>query len=381
MKTLFLLFSAIIFFSCQSTSKPGLTVKGQLKNQPAGTKVYLEELTYSTRNALDSAELDSRGNFKIEEIILKNGLYQLRMGSANGIFLVLDEKNSNVELTADTSDITNYTYKVKGSAPSEQLRKFIVQTKNYGESFGRAMATYKQNVNAETPDSIVKKYENELAVADSTFRLYAKNVADTASNPILAIFAISNLDYERDSETYDKLAARMKVQQTSIPFVQSYVQMVDDQKSRSQQNEMGAKFQTGAAVPDIELQDMNGNIRKLSSLHGSVVLLDFWASWCGPCRRENPSVVKAYESYKDKGFTVFSVSLDTNKDKWIEGIKKDQLMWPDHVSDLQGWKSSVCETFGVRAIPQNYLLDKEGKIIASNLRGEELIKTLEGIFQ
>jgi peroxiredoxin len=226
----------------------------------------------------------------------------------------------------------------------------------------------------------VKKYEDEVAVADSTFRLYARNFADTATNPIVAIFAVSNLDYERDRETYDKLVERVKPH-TTLPFVQTYVQMVNAQQSRSQQNDMGTKFQTGAAVPDIELQDVNGNMRKLSSLHGSVVLLDFWASWCGPCRRENPTVVRAYETFKDKGFTVFSVSLDNNKEKWLQGIKKDQLMWPDHVSDLKGWKSSVCETYGVSSIPQNYLLDKEGKIIAANLRGEALIKALENIFQ
>ncbi|MBA2422409.1 MAG: AhpC/TSA family protein [Chitinophagales bacterium] len=382
MKKLFLIFSTITvaFFSCQSTSKPGLTIRGQLKNHGAATRVYLEELTYSTRNTLDSTELDLKGKFMLEGALPKNGLFQLRIGPAKGIFLVLDEKNSNVELTADTSDITNYTYKIKGSPASEQMRKFIVQTKTYGEAFGKAMSTYKQNVNAETPDSIVKKYEDEVAVADSTFRLYARNFADTATNPIVAIFAVSNLDYERDRETYDKLVERVKPHAT-LPFVQTYVQMVNAQQSRSQQNDMGTKFQTGAAVPDIELQDVNGNMRKLSSLHGSVVLLDFWASWCGPCRRENPTVVRAYETFKDKGFTVFSVSLDNNKEKWLQGIKKDQLMWPDHVSDLKGWKSSVCETYGVSSIPQNYLLDKEGKIIAANLRGEALIKTLESIFQ
>lgn len=137
----------------------------------------------------------------------------------------------------------------------------------------------------------------------------------------------------------------------------------------------------GEMAPDIDLPDSTGKSMKLSSLRGKVVLLDFWASWCGPCRHENPTVVRAYQNYAAKGFTVFSVSLDQSKPKWLAAIAKDGLVWPSHVSDLKGWGSAGSALYKVTGIPATFLLDKEGKIVAKNLRGpalEEKLKALLG---
>ncbi|MGI9545110.1 MAG: TlpA family protein disulfide reductase, partial [Cyclobacteriaceae bacterium] len=131
----------------------------------------------------------------------------------------------------------------------------------------------------------------------------------------------------------------------------------------------------GEEAPDIVLQDTTGAKTPLSSLKGQYVLLDFWASWCGPCRRENPNVVKVYNEFKSKGFTIYSVSLDNNRDKWLAAIDKDQLAWY-HVSDLKGWGSDGAALYSVRSIPSTYLIDPEGKIIAKNLRGAQLAQTL-----
>ncbi|MBX9851190.1 MAG: TlpA family protein disulfide reductase [Cytophagaceae bacterium] len=136
----------------------------------------------------------------------------------------------------------------------------------------------------------------------------------------------------------------------------------------------------GEAAPDITLTNPNGKQVSLSSYRGKVVLLDFWASWCGPCRGENPNVVRVYQKYKDKGFTVFSVSLDQAKDKWLAAIDADKLIWDSHVSDLKGWNSAAAKLYGVKGIPQTFLLDKDGKIIAMNLRGESLEAMLKNIF-
>jgi peroxiredoxin len=133
----------------------------------------------------------------------------------------------------------------------------------------------------------------------------------------------------------------------------------------------------GEMAPDIQLADKDGKIVPLSSMKGKVVLLDFWASWCGPCRMENPNVLKAYNHFKDKGFTVFSVSLDQNKDKWQAAIAKDGLVWENHVSDLKGWGSAGAALYQVRGIPATFLLDKNGKIIAKNLRGSALDEKLK----
>lgn len=136
----------------------------------------------------------------------------------------------------------------------------------------------------------------------------------------------------------------------------------------------------GEMAPDITLTDPSGKKQSLSSLKGKVVLLDFWASWCGPCRRENPNVVKIYNKYKDKGFTVFSVSLDKTKESWVQAIQADNLTWSSHVSDLKGWASSAAALYGVKGIPATFLIGKDGKIIAVNLRGEGLEAELQKIY-
>ena len=143
----------------------------------------------------------------------------------------------------------------------------------------------------------------------------------------------------------------------------------------------------GDKAKDIVLMSVDGKEMKMSSIKGKVVLLDFWASWCGPCRMENPNLVKSYEKYKDlkyktgKGFEVYSVSLDKNKEAWVAAIAKDKLVWQYHVSDLKGWQSAAGALYGVSFIPQNFLIDGNGVIVAKNLRGEELDKALDKLLK
>ncbi len=143
--------------------------------------------------------------------------------------------------------------------------------------------------------------------------------------------------------------------------------------------------QIGEIAPEITLTAPDGTFLSLSELRGKVVLIDFWASWCGPCRRENPTIVAAYTQFKNKkfksgnGFEVFGVSLDQNKQAWVNAIQADNLIWKYHVSDLQGWNSSTGRLYGVNSIPANFLIDKDGKIIARNLRGQQLIAVLNSL--
>lgn len=169
----------------------------------------------------------------------------------------------------------------------------------------------------------------------------------------------------------------------AISFVGlSFISDLENSTSSNTKAKAAVGVKIGSKAPELSFKGPNGEIKKLSDLKGKIVLIDFWASWCGPCRGENPNVVRTYNQYKDKkfknadGFEIYSVSLDNNANKWKKAIKKDGLIWDNHVSDLGGWQSAGARAYGVNSIPATFLIDAEGTIIAKNLRGATLARTL-----
>lgn len=213
----------------------------------------------------------------------------------------------------------------------------------------------------------VRKAEERLEQIDaSRIAIMHKYLKDNPSSPIGMYVLNAVAGYELDADVAEPLFKSLSKTVRRYPSAKEFSYRID----------LAKKIAIGQPAIDFTQNDTTGASVSLASFRGKYVLVDFWASWCGPCRAENPNVVKAYEQYKEKGFTILGVSFDEKQDRWKQAIRQDNLTWT-HVSDLKGWKNEVGKLYGIRAIPQNVLIDPQGKIIARNLRAEELGRKLE----
>ena len=375
MKSL-LLFGAVLGMAnaCNKSTPPttgagaGYHINGQLTNAPAGTKVYLAELGDNQFVSRDTTTVDDKGSFAFQGTLPQPGLYQVKVNDQNQVLVELDNK-TNLTLSGDAQKLTD-NYTVQGSAGSAMLRQMgqtMQQSKGTMEGLKRR---YQQAYAAGEQDSLASIQER-FAVVQGRNMAAVKQLIRWNPNSLVSPFLVANvINPDEDFAFADSMATVFKKGQPDARYTKSLVAKLDALRATA----------TGAVAPDIDLPNPEGKSVPLSSLRGKYVLLDFWASWCGPCRQENPNVVKAYEKYKDKGFTIYSVSLDQSKDKWLKAIQADHLTWT-HVSDLKFWQSAAAQTYRVEAIPQSFLLDPQGHIIGKNLRGEALEAKLASVLK
>ncbi len=366
----------LILFSCNNANEKGkFAVSGQLKNAP-DQKVYLEELSFSQKDpeVIDTAEIKN-GKFKLSGIGAEEAIYRIRLEKANNGFLFIND-NSFINFTADLNDVSLNGPSFSTPA-NNSLKNFIGINDGMMKKIQDAAATLTQlkQSGVNTTDSLFVATETTFNNLKDAMTKFCFQYADTVKSPALALFATTAapVDIEKFQLPLQKLAQRFSAH-NGIIAVTNFAKQQLVSKQQQAQRQTG-KAEIGSMAPDITMNDVNDKTFSLSQLKGKYVFVDFWASWCGPCRGENPNVVAAYNRFKDKNFTVLGVSLDKDKASWLKAIQDDGLSWKQ-ISDLKYWNSAAVALYGIDGIPYNVLVDPQGKIIAIGLRGDALLSKL-----
>jgi thiol-disulfide isomerase/thioredoxin len=358
---------------------PNVTLTGNI-TEGRNVSLVLEANTSKGVLRIAQASSDANGDFKIKGAIEAMGLYQLRIEES----LQQGQEPKVIPLTLEINDsvVIQVNFKTFNVDPVYSNTRWAEALNGYMKEMEKFVAWQKSIVNPqqykqeELMDMMLKE---KKSMDDFTVKSIKKDPSNPA-NILLMTNLYPNMGWEYWDESFlnvlKKVLTGYEEAYPGHPMTVNFGAQIA--QLEASYNEHVAFIQKNIA-PEIEKMDPNGQVRRLSDLRGKYVLIDFWASWCNPCRMENPNVVRVYNAYKDKGFDIFSVSLDTDKNRWVKAIASDNLSWENHVSDLAGWQSDVVSQYQFQGIPHTLLLDPEGKIIARNLRGPVLEQKLKEV--
>jgi peroxiredoxin len=359
-----LIYLALLLGACSCETKKEANrfeVEGSIKNSGGGMVYLMESPAGGEPVIIDSTLPDQKGAFKLSALSRQEGMYSLRMAQNPYPFALLINDNNQVTVNADLMNQSN-PVEVKGSPATQALIDYDRTLGQQAQQIYGLALRLDSLQKAGAPDSVKAVPFSAYESASASLKDFTRATISNAKSPTLALYAFGS--YQRLSQQlglsgFSKMEGGELINSTAARFPSSTAWQELKKSVVPQQ------------APDFSLPDTTGTPVALSSFRGKYVLVDFWASWCGPCRDENPNVVRAFNRFKDKNFTILGVSLDRNKEAWQRAIRADNLTWT-HVSDLKYWNSAAAALYQVSSIPYNVLLDPSGKIVAENLRGEAL---------